>query len=113
PGHGDIFESVIRLAKNEDALVLEVVEMSALGRRHDFRKGRSIQSADACCKKGRAKLQSPSPKFQGNPKPSIAKSEMHHYFGVSALKFVGPWSLGFEAYYWFACLAPNLNLSYA
>src|SRR6266481_9854486 len=30
PRHGDIFEAVIRLAKNENALVLEVIEMSAL-----------------------------------------------------------------------------------
>ena len=30
PGHGDVLERVIRLAKNKNALVLEFVEMSAL-----------------------------------------------------------------------------------
>src|SRR6266436_3418879 len=30
PGHGDVLERVIRLAKNKNALVLEVVEMTAL-----------------------------------------------------------------------------------
>jgi hypothetical protein len=29
PGHGDIFEGVIRLAENKDASILEIVEMSA------------------------------------------------------------------------------------
>src|SRR5437016_6292179 len=31
PGHGNVLERVIRLAKNENTLVLEFVEMSALG----------------------------------------------------------------------------------
>src|SRR6266699_4357378 len=30
PRHGDVFEGVIRLAKNENALVLEVIKMSAI-----------------------------------------------------------------------------------
>ena len=30
PRHGDVFERVIRLAKNENALVLEFIEMSAI-----------------------------------------------------------------------------------
>ena len=32
PGHGDVLKRVIRLAKNEDALVLELIEMRAGGR---------------------------------------------------------------------------------
>src|SRR5438094_3838198 len=34
PRHGDILEGVIRLAKNKNALVLELVEMSAAQFRH-------------------------------------------------------------------------------
>jgi len=35
PWHGDIFERVIRLAKNENALVLQLVEMRAVQFGHD------------------------------------------------------------------------------
>src|SRR4026207_1928926 len=49
PGHADTLERVIRLAENKDALVLEIVEMSALGRCCHFDEGRSIQSGSSCC----------------------------------------------------------------
>ena len=35
PRHGDVFKGMIRFAKNENALVLKVIEMSALDRGHD------------------------------------------------------------------------------
>ena len=48
-GMADVFEGVIRLAENKDALVLELIEMSALGRCHHFDEGRSIQLGSSCC----------------------------------------------------------------
>lgn len=48
PRHGDVFESVISLSKNKDALVLELIEMSAFDRRHDLDKSRSIHSRSSC-----------------------------------------------------------------
>src|SRR5205814_6293991 len=36
PWHGDVFKGVIRLSKNENALVLELVEMSAAQFGHDM-----------------------------------------------------------------------------
>jgi hypothetical protein len=36
PRHGDVFEGVISLSKNKDALVLKLIEMGAFNRRHDL-----------------------------------------------------------------------------
>src|SRR6266496_3012222 len=48
PRHGDIFKSVIRLSKNKNALVLELIEMSAGGLRHDYRRCSIHWSACSC-----------------------------------------------------------------
>jgi hypothetical protein len=36
PGHGDVFEDVISLSKNESALFLELIEMRAAQFGHDI-----------------------------------------------------------------------------
>jgi hypothetical protein len=51
PGHGDVFEGVIRLSENKNALVLELIEMRAGGLRHDY-GSRSIQSSASSCNGG-------------------------------------------------------------
>ena len=48
PRHGDVFEGMISLSKNKNALVLELIEMRAGGLRHNRGRNRSIQLRSSC-----------------------------------------------------------------